>query len=91
MNYSNVCKTPQLNLALDNYSIFTEILLSQLYSPDTDRSFAGMTDLQALLMQLDGEKQFDLLPCRAKLNLIKISAITGFIRNKIHRKIQQKT
>lgn len=48
-----------------------------------------MTDLQALLMQLDGEKQFELLPCRAKLNLIKISAITGFIRNKIHRKIKE--
>lgn len=80
---------PQLNLVLDNYNIFTEILLSQLSSPDTDRSFAYIIDLQALLVQLDGEKLFDLLPCRAKLNLIKISAITGFIKNKIHRKIQQ--
>lgn len=48
-----------------------------------------MIDLQALLMQLDGEKQFDPSPCRAKLNLIKISTITGFIRNKIYTIIQQ--
>lgn len=47
-----------------------------------------MIDLQALLMQVDGEKQFDPLPCRAMLNLIKISTITGSIRNKIHTKIQ---
>lgn len=39
-------------------------------------------------MQVDGENQSDTLPCRAKLNLIKISTITGFIRNKIHTKIQ---
>lgn len=67
----------------------SEILSSRLSFPDTDRCFTDIVDLQAILMQLDGEKQFDSSPCRAKVNLIKISRITEFIRNKIYTIIQQ--
>lgn len=64
----------------------SEALLSQISAPDIDRGFA---DYDWPLGPLNAAKGWKTIwSCRAKLNLIKISAITGFIRNKIHRKIQ---
>lgn len=40
----------------------SEILIRQLSFPNIDRCFADMIDLQAFLMQLSCEKQFDPSP-----------------------------